>query len=157
MAYIDWNDILSVGFDEVDADHKKLIGMVNQIHETITQSRDQDQLADALEELISYTSWHFRHEERLMQNSGYPDMYSHQGEHRDLANRATELYEKFLDGDESVPDRLLPFLKDWLTQHITGTVGTWAAFWQHRGSSSGHPHYRFERGLIGLHSSFAWW
>ena len=121
MAYIDWNDILSVGFDEVDADHKKLIGMVNQIHETITQSRDQDQLADALEELISYTSWHFRHEERLMQNYGDPELLNHKQEHADLEQQATELYQKLLDGDNGVPAKLLPFLKAWLTNHITGT------------------------------------
>ena len=121
MAFIDWSNNLSVGFEEVDEDHQKLVGMVNKIHATVAQKPDQDALADLLEELLSYTGWHFRHEERLMQNYADPGLFAHKQEHEDLAKQATELYEKFLGGDDSVPGMLLPFLKDWLTRHITGT------------------------------------
>ena len=121
MAFIDWSAELSVGVEEVDEDHQKLVGMVNNIHDTVAAGTDPDTLADLLEELISYTSWHFRHEERLMQNYGDPGLFDHKKEHEDLARQATVLYEKFLGGDESVPGMLLPFLKDWLSKHITGT------------------------------------
>lgn len=121
MAFIDWSEALSVGFEEVDGDHKKLVGMVNKIHDALNQDSDPDAVADGLEELISYTSWHFRHEERLMQNCAYPGLFDHKKEHTDLEKQATELYEKFLNGDESVPETLMPFLKGWLTEHITVT------------------------------------
>jgi len=121
MAFIDWSEELSVKFDEVDDDHKKLVGMVNEIHDAAGKEADQDTLADLLEELISYTAWHFRHEERLMQQYGDPEQFSHKQEHEKLAKQATELYEKFIGGDDSVPGMLLPFLKDWLADHITGT------------------------------------
>ena len=121
MAFIDWSVALSIGFEEVDDDHKKLVGMVNKIHDTVGQDPDKDAVADLLEELINYTSWHFRHEERLMQNYGDPEMFNHKKEHQDLEKQATELYEKFLGGDDGVPAMLLPFLKDWLTKHILET------------------------------------
>jgi hemerythrin len=121
MAFIDWSDGLSVGYEEVDGDHKKLVGMVNNIHDALDQGYDEDTLTEALEELISYTSWHFRHEERLMQDCTYPGLFDHKKEHESLEKQATELYEKFIGGDESVPATLMPFLKDWLTKHILGT------------------------------------
>lgn len=121
MAYIDWSDALSVGFTEVDNDHKKLVGIVNQIHEALGSEPDPDTLADLLEELLSYTSWHFRHEERLMQECSYEELFDHKKEHQDLVEKATGLYETFLGGDETVPGKLLPFLKEWLARHITVT------------------------------------
>ena len=121
MAYIDWSEGLSVGYEEVDGDHKKLVGMVNNIHDALNQGSDQDALADLLEELLSYTTWHFRHEERLMQDCAYSGLFDHKKKHEDLTKQATELYEKFLGGDDSVPAMLMPFLKDWLTNHITET------------------------------------
>ncbi|MFC1887075.1 bacteriohemerythrin [Thermodesulfobacteriota bacterium] len=121
MALIDWSEALSVGFEEVDDDHKKLVDMINNIHNAVSQIRDKDKLADTLEDLLGYTSWHFRHEERLMQNYGYPELFNHKLKHEELAQQATELYERFLGGDDGVPAMLLPFLKDWLTDHITGT------------------------------------
>ncbi len=121
MAFIDWSDKLSVNIEEVDDDHKKLVGMVNRIHDELAEGADKDALADLLEELISYTSWHFRHEERLMQESAYEGLFDHKTEHENLVGQATELYEAFLDGDNEIPDKLMPFLKDWLVNHINGT------------------------------------
>ena len=121
MAFIDWKEELSVTFEEVDGDHKKLVGMINEIHVVLDQDPDPEMLEELLEELLSYTSWHFRHEERLMQNSEYPGLMDHKKEHEDLAKKATELYEKFINGDTGVLATLLPFLKDWLTHHITKT------------------------------------
>jgi len=122
MAYIDWSDEFSVKVEEVDDDHKRLVNMVNELHDLFGQGAvDKDGLLDLLEKLLSYTSWHFRHEERLMQNYSDPELFNHKKEHEDLEKQATELYEKLLGGDDSVPAMLLPFLKDWLINHIAGT------------------------------------
>ena len=56
-----------------------------------------------------------------MQIHGDPEMPNHKQEHEDLEQQATELYEKFLGGDNNVPAMLLPFLKTWLSDHIVGT------------------------------------
>lgn len=121
MAFIDWSEALSVSVEEVDADHKRLVGMVNGIHDELEKKADKDALSDLLEELLSYTSWHFRHEERLMQEASFEGLFDHKKEHEDLVRQATGLYEAFLDGDDGVPGRLMPFLKEWLTNHIIGT------------------------------------
>lgn len=121
MALIEWSDALSVGFKEMDEDHKRLVGMVNNLENTVTTGQDRDAIMDILEELLDYTGWHFRHEERLMQEFEYPAMFEHKREHEDLVEKASGLYEQFQGGDTGVPDLLLPFLKEWLTNHILGT------------------------------------
>lgn len=121
MALLEWTDALSVGFTEIDKDHQKLVDIVNELNDAITRQDDREELKEGLEELIEYTCWHFRHEERLMQENGYEGMTEHQQIHKDLATKAVEIQNKYENGDDSVLDVLMPFLKDWLTEHIQGT------------------------------------
>ncbi len=122
MAFIEWSKQFSIGVEEVDNDHRKLVNLVNKIHAMNSrEEKDLDRVLDLFEELLSYSRWHFRHEERLMQNYGYPEFFNHKKEHGDLEQLATELYEKLLNGDESIIDKLMLFLKNWLMDHIVGT------------------------------------
>ncbi len=121
MSFIEWNDALSVGLVEMDDDHKKLVGIVNTLNDVVTSEQSMDAVSDVLDELISYTQWHFRHEERLMQQFEYPDYFDHKQEHEKLVNQAVTLAGFFDDGDHSVPQKLLLFLKDWLEIHIQET------------------------------------
>lgn len=121
MALLEWSEALSVGFEEIDDDHKKLIGMVNELNDAVAAGRAADVVGEVLEDLISYTAWHFRHEERLMQTHGYPGYSAHKAQHEELVDAATALQAKFVNGDPDVASTLLPFLKDWLTNHILGT------------------------------------
>ncbi|XPV75043.1 MAG: bacteriohemerythrin [Desulfovibrio sp.] len=121
MALIEWSSQLSVGFEEMDDDHKKLVGIVNTLNDAVADGCSDEDIEDILEELLSYTNWHFRHEERLMQEFEYPEYDAHKEEHSDLVQQASELFKKFQNGDKSVPELLLPFLKEWLANHILGT------------------------------------
>lgn len=120
MSLIEWSDALSVGFDEIDEDHKKLVNIVNRLNTTVVDGEKQVEIEDILEELLEYTGWHFRHEERLMQESEYPGFLEHKKIHEDLVKQAVELFEKYQNGDDAVPGILMPFLKDWLAEHILG-------------------------------------
>ena len=54
--FVEWNDDMSVGIDLIDHDHKKLLGLINQL-QTAIQYQTDDQLTDkALEELVVYTN-----------------------------------------------------------------------------------------------------
>ena len=81
-----------------------------------------------LEELISYTAWHFRREEELMQTHGDPDILAHKAQHAELNETVETLHLKYLDGDAEVAETLLPFLSDWLTSHILETDKKTGAF-----------------------------
>ena len=131
MAFLDWSPELSVGFEEIDDDHKKLIEMLNALSDAATEAkgnRADAVVGQVLNELLSYTMWHFRHEERLMQTHGYPDFFEHKTQHGDLGEQATGLQKRFQDGNLDVAGEVLPFLKSWLADHILGTDKKLAAF-----------------------------
>jgi len=128
VPLIEWTEALSVGFPEIDKDHQKLIEIANRFNDAIAQDSNREELKDIFEELIEYTNWHFRHEERLMLEYGYEKMEEHQQIHRKLATSAVENQRKYDNGDDSVLNALMPFLKDWLTQHILVIDKDLAAF-----------------------------
>jgi len=118
MVLVEWSDTLSVGLEEIDADHKKLIGIVNDLHDAATSGESPDVIGQILEDLLSYTAWHFRHEERLMQTYGDPGFGDHKAVHEELIAATEGIYQQHLDGALDPVNQLLPFLKEWLTNHI---------------------------------------
>jgi hemerythrin len=115
---ITWSQVLSVGVDEIDEDHRKLVTIFNILNHAVIERESPDYLAAVLEELINCTVWHFSHEERLMLKHHYQDADEHKTEHRELIQSARELQQEILQGDKAVADEHIEFLERWLTEHI---------------------------------------
>lgn len=118
MKDIVWSDVLSVGVEEIDEDHRKLVSIFNTLNHAVQDKEAPDYLAAILEELINCTVWHFSHEERLMLKYRYPSMAEHQAEHRELIQSARELQQEILRAVKPVVEQHIEFLERWLTEHI---------------------------------------
>jgi hemerythrin len=113
-----WDHVLSVGVDEIDDDHRRLVDIFNILNHSVMEGDAPEYLAAVLEELINCTAWHFSHEERLMLKYGYKDLEEHKIEHQELVNSARELQQKILQAGKLVVDEDLEYLERWLTAHI---------------------------------------
>ena len=118
MKDIVWDEILSVGVDEIDEDHRKLVNIFNSLNHSVMAEESSDYLAATLAELINCTVWHFSHEERLMLKHRYEGIEEHKAEHRELIKSAKELQQEILQADKPVVDEHIEFLERWLTEHI---------------------------------------
>jgi hemerythrin len=118
-----WSKILSVGIDEIDEDHRKLIQIFNILNHAVAEGESPEYLAATLEELINCTVWHFSHEERLMLKHRYPETAQHKAEHRELIQTAKELQQALLQAGEPMVDQQVEFLERWLTEHILTADG----------------------------------
>jgi len=115
-----WDDTLSVQVEEIDEDHRRLVGLFNILSHAVAEGDATDYIEAVLEELISCTVWHFRHEERLMLKYGYTGLEEHKAEHADLIESAKALQQKFLQEGKTVSTEDIEFLEHWLTGHIFG-------------------------------------
>jgi len=113
-----WDHVLSVGVDEIDEDHHKLVDTFNILNHSVAEGESSDYLAAVLKELINCTVWHFSHEERLMLKYGYDGIEEHKAEHQELIKSAKELQQEILQADKLVADEHAEFLQRWLTEHI---------------------------------------
>jgi hemerythrin len=118
---VEWSDALSVGVEQIDNEHKKLVGLLNELHRALQAGMGQGALGGVLDGLYQYTCYHFAHEEILFRRSNYPGYEKHRRQHRNLTAKVLEIYEDFQTGSaEVLPEQVLEFLKTWLSQHIMG-------------------------------------
>ncbi|NOR72619.1 MAG: bacteriohemerythrin [Mariprofundaceae bacterium] len=121
MKDLIWDDTLSVHIQEIDEDHRRLIELFNILNHAVVEGDAADYIEAVMEELISCTAWHFRHEERLMLKHGYEALAEHKREHEELIESARELQQKILQEGKSVSNEDIEFLERWLVGHILGT------------------------------------
>jgi hemerythrin len=113
-----WDNTLSVEVDEIDEDHRRLVDLFNILAHSVSENDSPEYIAAVLEELISCTVWHFRHEERLMIKYGYDGYADHREEHQDLIESAQALQGKFQQNEKRLSAEEVEFLEHWLTGHI---------------------------------------
>jgi hemerythrin len=114
-----WDETLSVEIDEIDDDHRKLVDLFNTLSHAVAEGDTTDYIEAVLEELISCTIWHFRHEERLMLLYKYKGIVEHKAEHNDLIDSVKEVQEKF-QREKRLTNEGVEYLETWLTEHILG-------------------------------------
>jgi len=121
MKDIIWDDTLSVEIDEIDDDHRRLTDLFNLLNHSVEAGDAREYIDALLEELISCTVWHFRHEERLMLKYQYDGFEDHKTEHNELIDAVQELQQKFMSEKRVPSEQDLEFLELWLTRHILST------------------------------------
>jgi hemerythrin len=134
MALIQWTEKLSVGVKQFDDEHKKLVGMLNELFDGMMAGKGKDVLGKVLDGLIEYTKSHFANEERLMVTYGYPELATHKFEHDSLAKQVLEVQRKYKEGGSAVLSMdVLNFLKGWLEKHIQGSDKKYAPLFNAKG------------------------
>ncbi|MFO0726288.1 MAG: bacteriohemerythrin [Myxococcota bacterium] len=127
MALFEWSDDYSVKVASIDAQHKVLVGMLNELHDGMSRGSGNDHLSAVLSGLIQYTAQHFAHEEALFAEHGFEDAEEHIAEHQRLVKQVLEFQKKFDAKQASLNMELMRFLKDWLIKHILGSDMKYAA------------------------------
>ena len=100
-----------------DEDHRHLADLMNNVHATLQQTRDHGVARGLLVNLIVETQAHFTHEERTLQQAGYPNLRAHAAEHNALIATAWEMVARF-DRLEMSALGLPTFIRNWLIPHI---------------------------------------
>ncbi len=131
--YIEWTDELSVGIQEIDEQHKILVGLLNRLYEAIIKKTDDLEIERVLNELAQYTVIHFAVEESLMRIFNYPDYEEHKRHHEELTQQVVDLQRKLNQGEVSISMEVLHFLRHWLTEHIMGEDKRYGPYMLERG------------------------
>ena len=118
---ISWSPKYSVNHPVMDAQHKQLIGLINELYSAMCQRRGKDVLQKILDELIKYTKVHFGSEEKLMRDMNYVEFAQHRHIHKILTQQVIRLQNKFKEGKILLSIEVMEFLKNWLINHIQGT------------------------------------
>lgn len=118
MVFMPWKEAYSVNIREVDAQHQRLVGMINDLFDAMSQGKGKEALGQVVKGLADYAVYHFGTEERLMKAHGYPDYDRHKAEHDRFTQQVSDFQRKFEEGSALLTKDVLKFLSDWLNGHI---------------------------------------
>ena len=119
MAHIQWKDRYNINFREIDAQHRGLLDILNELSDLMDGLHHADEVLRIFGALGDYAQTHFSSEERYMQAANYPKLAQHRQEHVTFVNRVKELGRDYNPGDHRQVEATSEFLRDWYLSHIT--------------------------------------
>lgn len=111
-----WTAALEIGHPEIDADHRAMVSLLNQV-QTASRRSDLREVRSMLRALESLTRDHFAREERLMLAIRYEMAARHQKEHIRLFHEIRAQIDDLNDGITSAV-AIAQFIRRWLMDHV---------------------------------------
>ena len=133
MPLVNWSRDLSVKVLAIDQQHKKLIKMINDFHDSIVTQKPKDAISHLIDGLAKYTVEHFEYEEKLFRKLGYTQTHTHIREHNQFREKVVDLQKRFAAGNVPPSVELSHFMRKWLTEHIQGSDKKYSEFFNENG------------------------
>jgi hemerythrin-like metal-binding protein len=133
MPEIQWEEQYSVNIAIVNEQHKKIIELLNRLSAATASDEVQNVIEAIVEEVVTYSNYHFTTEELLMTTHGYPEYEEHRKEHDDFRAQASDFQKNVrTKGPAIVPD-VIKLLTNWLDHHIMTVDKKYGPFLNERG------------------------
>lgn len=109
---VEWKESYALGHPGIDAQHKDMFDLINQMADAGTP----DRLKPVLMQLYRHTREHFELEEELMKAAGYPGLALHVSYHNELLSRLNQVSQDVGKGSVN-RDMLNRLMSDWALRH----------------------------------------
>jgi hemerythrin len=118
MELFKWHNTYSVNNEELDNHHKRLFNILNKLYENCMGTDLPNSLDPIVDELVSYSKYHFSAEEQHMRDIGYKDIEKQISEHRSFTQRSLQLKRVVDKNDLELTKELIVFLGSWILKHV---------------------------------------
>ena len=118
MNKIIWDDSFSVGNPDMDAQHKKIIELINELIEFQELPILPEKVHNTLYEMFLYSKGHLYDEEKLLQKNGYAELKEHLAFHEEYIEQMTGLLKTATNQEKKASLQIIQFLRDWWEYHI---------------------------------------
>ena len=118
MALIEWKDEFSVGVPDVDYEHQKLIGIINELHDAMSSGSGNVTVMDFLGEIYAHVSAHFALEEKIMRDRKYDEYAEHKAEHEALLDQLRDIMDDYEENAYFSDEAFSSAVEKWFTDHF---------------------------------------
>ena len=123
LRSVAWSHHLSVGVEEIDAQHRELYRRVDEFFRALSEQRGRSEIQPLVRYLSAYVVQHFSAEQQMMELSEYAGMGDHMAEHTWFEEELRRLLGQLdLEGPTlDVARGLSALLSEWLDHHLETT------------------------------------
>jgi hemerythrin-like metal-binding protein len=114
---IQWSDELHLGHDAIDDHHRKMVDAANLLY-AAHHAGAREEILSHLHALIATSAEHFVFEEDLMTRMNYPKALVHTEHHGEVLAELNRFFDRAIAQNLRDTDKVLAFLRDWLTNHL---------------------------------------
>lgn len=112
-----WQDAYSIGNETIDAEHRHLLELANQVARFRVSDEPLETVRSAVVALYDYVQTHFAHEEAYMKAAGYPGLPAHRMLHEAIVHEMNTIMHESPQLDTLVYN-LKRLIKNWVTGHV---------------------------------------
>ena len=113
---------------ELDAQHKRLFDMADELQNAMHQGGGDAILHEHLADLINFTQAHFGAEEQSMRTHDYPGLAPHKCEHDRLLQQIVNLQSQMQAGEQVFSMDVIYFLRYWIMNHVSNSDGAYDTY-----------------------------
>jgi hemerythrin-like metal-binding protein len=118
MQILRWDNSLELGLEQVDAQHKQLINMINELNIAVEYGQPNSSMLPIVVRLQKYADSHFKTEEEIFAKYGYPDRLDHEAEHVIFIDKVKYIRRQCQMIDTPMSAKIRDFLLNWFCNHI---------------------------------------
>lgn len=133
MDVIKWRESYATGIRSMDAQHQKLIELINQLYKVLREKESYALIEGVLLEMTTYANEHLQSEEGILKANGYPDLADHIAIHQTYRDTLTSITDKSDRKDETAVKDTYTFLRQWWMQHIVIEDNKYGEFLKSKG------------------------
>ena len=119
MELLQWHNSFSVGVNLVDQQHQHLFSIINKLIVKTEAEQQKKIIEKVLDELIDYTDYHFKTEEKFFKI--HPGFKKHQHIHQVFVEKVSGFVSAFKLGNTDFKSAIVGFLVDWVKKHVLNT------------------------------------
>jgi hemerythrin len=133
MTRFEWDPAWETGVSIIDRQHRQLVDHAARLLDDVMGGRTDLDVQASLQFLTQFADFHFRDEERIMAEAGYPSLQAHQVEHQALRERLEAMAQKQAQAQGGLTADLVRFVHHWIARHVDSMDRALADFLQARG------------------------
>lgn len=114
---IQWKAEFETGIPSADHEHRKLIELVNELHEKARAADTVDEAVRSLDRIVTQFAAHFVHEEEAMRDLDYAAFNEHKADHDRLIAEVEQALDAVRQGTALAVDFPIR-LETWFTGHF---------------------------------------
>jgi hemerythrin len=127
--YLVWRDDWLIGIDELDADHKEIVRLINRL----ADPSEDSPVLQRLEDLAVHLQAHFEREERFLDRIHYPERAAHANEHAmELAEFTLHKRDLTASGAAVMDEASLAGIKTWFFNHAVARDQLFADYFRNK-------------------------
>jgi hemerythrin len=123
-----------IGIEQIDTQHQVLVDLLNKLHFSILQKGTEDEVKDIINQFVDYTMYHFKEEETLMLNNGYPNLQSHIKIHEKIVANVGKVLKDF-ENSRFLRFKFFTLAMDVLMNHIEIEDNKFAKYMKEKNST----------------------